>query len=194
LLFDGADAPCIVYLSGGMTGTADHGVAAFAEAREALRARGYTVLCPSEASIAQNMKEKRTREHHLRRDISMLLLSDEVCVLPDWETSPGASIEVMVAVALGLPVWDYEDGRRIDHVVLEHMDPRRFIMPVDFAEWWEVVDVEDDDVDGASDAEPAPPSQQCDETNIPFKGASVSYCSMRLHHAGSHRDVAGREW
>lgn len=189
MLHDGVDSLCIVYLSGGMTGTVDHGVAKFADARAALRERGYTVLCPSEASIAQNSTEKRTREHHLRRDVSMVLLADEVCVLLGWETSFGACIEVMIAVAMGVPVWRYETGERIDAMVLEHMDPRRFIMPVDFTEWWDAED--DDHVVEVGDPVPA---KNCGATTTPYRGASLVYCTSPFGHRGVHSDNLGREW
>lgn len=181
----------IVYISGRMTGVEDHGTSAFADAREKLRSEGFTVLCPSEASISHNASEKRSREFHLRRDISMVLLADQVCVLPGWELSKGAAIEVMVAVALGIKVWEYDTREVINDEVLETMDPRRFIMPISFEEWY------GDDIDPNFKEhyqQDHPVEEQCPATSAPFRGASAMRCNRAEGHRGEHIDVNGRPW
>lgn len=177
----------LVYISGPMTGVDDHGASTFTQAREQLRSEGYSVLCPSEASIAHNAAEKRSREFHLRRDISMVLLSDQVCVLPGWEGSKGAAIEVMVAVALGILVWEYDTREIINDAVLEAMDPRRFIMPIDFEEWYSPDEHEPTDLERAV-------AETCKAMHVPFRGASLSHCNLANGHRGVHRDGGGREW
>jgi hypothetical protein len=96
----------VVYISGSMTASADHGVSQFAEAREKLRAEDYTVVCPSELS---QPNRDQSRSFHLRRDFQIVLsIADEVCVLPDWERSVGSKIEVLIALECGLSVWRYD--------------------------------------------------------------------------------------
>ena len=181
----------VVYLSGAMTGIEDHGLTMFGHARGVLRGEGYTVLCPSEASLAQNTVEVRTREFHLRRDISMVLLADQVCVLPGWEVSKGAAIEVCLAVAIGIPVWEFDTREFIHEAVLETMDPRRFIVPVDFMDWYEPEEEPECDFKSEYQQE-MPPPEQCTREHIPFRGASSSRCIKVEGHKGDHEDAQGR--
>lgn len=44
----------------------------------------------------------------MRKDIESLLQCDMVAVLPGWETSKGATLEVNIAREIGLPVIDAE--------------------------------------------------------------------------------------
>ena len=92
-----------VYLSGPMTGIPEHNYPAFTAAREQLRSEGFTVLCPAEAGTVPGW----TWEQYLRRDLAMVLFAHAVVVLPGWEQSRGACLEVHVARELGLRVIDY---------------------------------------------------------------------------------------
>lgn len=94
------------YLSGPMTGYEDFNQAAFAGARADLRAQGLTVLCPDESSRDGTFpQEEAYRPQHMRRDVEMVLGVDEVVVLPGWEHSRGARLEVAIALEIGIPVW-----------------------------------------------------------------------------------------
>lgn len=179
---EGIHVPALVYISGPMTGQPEHGVPVFEKARERLREHGYSVLCPSECTSVQNAVEQRTRGFHLRRDASMVMMSDEICVLPNWETSRGAMWEVAIALGIDLPIWEFETGSRIDQIIIKQFDIRRAIIDVNFDEWHgDVEPVDDDEAD-------------CAASHTPFRGASLAYCKLRSGHGGMHVDQAGRTW
>ncbi len=102
-------SPVIVYLSGPMTGIKDHNKTAFRKATKDLRERGFVVLSPQEHDGGRVY----SREHHMRFDIQQVLMSDEICVLPGWEGSAGAKVEVAVARQIGIPVVEYATGEVI---------------------------------------------------------------------------------
>jgi hypothetical protein len=106
----------IAYLSGPMQGVAEHNFPAFYHAEAVLRAKGYLVLNP-----ARNFggRVDLPREQYIREDVALLVKSDEVWVLPGWQGSEGAKLEVAIAVATGIPVIDYESQTRIlPHIAL----------------------------------------------------------------------------
>lgn len=92
----------VAYLSGPMTGYADYNRPAFRRAAYELRDRGYTVLSPAEDS-----DETTDWDDCLRKDLIHLTKVTMVVVLPDWERSRGARLEVAVGAALGLPIYTY---------------------------------------------------------------------------------------
>lgn len=107
-------APKTIYLSGPMTGIEDFNRPAFDAAAEQLRAQGFDVIVPGEnesydpIELATQTVSKQKREFYLSRDIELILEhSDLVVVLPGWEESEGAKLEVAVAEAVGLPVFDF---------------------------------------------------------------------------------------
>lgn len=89
-----------VYLSGPMTGYPDHNFPAFNDAAGRLRAAGYQVVNPADAGADPT----RTWADYLRADLYDVLAADMVAVLPGWQASRGASLEVHVAQQLGVPV------------------------------------------------------------------------------------------
>lgn len=103
-----------VYLAGPMTGHPGLNFAAFADATVELRARGYDVWSPAEADLAAGldpdetvMEAPRPLAEYLVDDLAEVCRSEAVVVLPGWEASRGARIEVGVARGLGLPVLAY---------------------------------------------------------------------------------------
>lgn len=108
-------APLRVYLSGPMSGLPEHNRPAFHAAAAALRALGYDVVNPSEINPPSNA----TWEQCLRKDVAALTTCDAVALLPGWEASSGAHVEVHLAHRLGLWVVALEalaqgEGRLLD--------------------------------------------------------------------------------
>lgn len=89
-----------VYLSGPMTGYPDHNFPAFNDAEQRLVQARYVVLNPAR----HGADPESTWADYLRRDLRDVLDADLVAVLPDWQASRGAVLEVHVAHQLGTPV------------------------------------------------------------------------------------------
>lgn len=90
-----------LYLSGGMTGIPNLNKEAFEKAAKALRAKGYVVINPHDLDKKQPC---RTWEACLQRDIKELMDCQEIAVLPKWQKSRGANLEVYIGRALKYPV------------------------------------------------------------------------------------------
>jgi hypothetical protein len=97
-----------LYLAGPMTGLPGHNFAAFDWGVMVLSAMGHDVVSPHELSLQEFGTLERAQavswEHHLRRDLTALLTCEGVAVLPGWERSRGATLEVTTAASVGLPV------------------------------------------------------------------------------------------
>jgi nucleoside 2-deoxyribosyltransferase len=91
-----------VYLAGPMSGLPDFNYPAFHDGAKALRNAGYDVVSPAEV----NPETDQEWAYYMRRDIPELLTCDGVVVLPGWENSKGASLEVHIARALDMPIRD----------------------------------------------------------------------------------------
>lgn len=94
-----------IYLSGPMTGIADHNFPAFNVGAARLCSQGLHVINPAEGFGGV---QSHSWETYIRRDIGYLLRVEEVRVLPGWEHSRGARLEVLVAQSIGIPVLTLE--------------------------------------------------------------------------------------
>lgn len=100
----------IAYLAGPMRGYAEYNFPAFHAAAAALRAHGLDVWSPAENDVNQDgfdpaKDTAQPMRHYMKRDLPAVLDADMVCVLPDWEKSQGAQLEVHVARTCGIPVY-----------------------------------------------------------------------------------------
>lgn len=89
-----------LYLAGPIAGCPDWNRPVFAHAAARLRVAGYDVVNPTELIDDPALPS----EHHMRRDIKALMDCDAVAVLPGWNDSRGARLEVDIALALGMRV------------------------------------------------------------------------------------------
>ena len=87
-----------VYLSGPMSGIPDHNFPAFHEWAARLRAEGFEVVSPAEIEGAGSW------EMCLRKDMRELPTCDAIALMPGWERSKGAHLELHVAHRLGMEV------------------------------------------------------------------------------------------
>lgn len=118
---DSAQGARRVYVAGPMAGIPGHNFPAFHAEAARLRALGHDVLSPAEkageqaATAAQEhgleFRETQTYKDFLKADLRMVLDSDAVQLLPGWENSRGATLEVHVARAVGIDVWDPQEAR-----------------------------------------------------------------------------------
>ena len=90
----------LIYLAGPMSGLPNFNHDAFNAAARALRATGAQVCNPAENGLPANAPW----EQHMRRDLRAMLLCDLIVLLPGWENSRGANLEVQIARALGIKI------------------------------------------------------------------------------------------
>lgn len=86
-----------VYISGPMAGIKDHNFPAFHAADRHLTDIGYDTVNPAIIN-----KDGGTRAYCMRRDIFALLDCKAIYLLPGWEKSKGALLEVEIAKQLDL--------------------------------------------------------------------------------------------
>ena len=94
----------LIYISGGLTGRPPAEYSAhFQQAATSLEAQGYDVINP----LHNGLPADAAWHEHMRADIRLLTLCDEIYMLAGWERSTGASAEHALAKALGL-TFSYE--------------------------------------------------------------------------------------
>lgn len=99
----------LVYISGPMGGLPKLNFPAFNDAAKRLRRSGFAVVNPAEldAKIPKAQRKDWEWSDYLRRDIAVLMRCECVVVLPNWEKSRGARLEVQTAKGLGMMVYTY---------------------------------------------------------------------------------------
>ena len=88
-----------IYLAGPMTGRPNFNWDTFNAEAIRLRALGYEVENPAEGHETQS----KTWLYYMRKAITQMLTCDQVAMLPGWHNSRGASIEVHLAMRIGIP-------------------------------------------------------------------------------------------
>lgn len=92
--------PARVYLSGPMTGLPKLNFPAFATYAEYLRELGFSVVNPAEINPDTTM----TWAACMRADIKALCDCDAIALMPGWEHSRGAHLELHIAHRLEMKV------------------------------------------------------------------------------------------
>ncbi len=100
-----------VYLAGPMRGLPDWNFPAFEEARNRWRSRGHQVFCPAAifSTLGYETHTGEDRGHCLQAiqiDLACIYAAEAIALLPGWEKSRGATVEVSVAQFLSLPIYD----------------------------------------------------------------------------------------
>jgi hypothetical protein len=128
------------YLSGPMTGLPYFNFPAFEKGAEILRSAGWFVYSPRENDLEKGIApdpEGRPLarpvpfKNLMRDDLWQVCDSDAVFVLPGWEYSAGAEIEVWVAHRVGVPVYSLLSGREIEAPPVVHHEFSSRIGPVE---------------------------------------------------------------
>ena len=93
-----------LYVAGPMTGLPEFNYPAFNAAAKMLRGFGYVVLNPVDAED-HNPTPGTPQEWdwYMRHALRMVLDAEGLALLPGWENSRGARLEVQVAQSLGQP-------------------------------------------------------------------------------------------
>lgn len=115
-----------IYIAGPMTGYDQWNFPAFFKLEESLRKLGYQVINPAHndgttlelalESAGEPERPNNSWAWYMRRDLPYLLECDAICVLPGWQESKGASLEVHVAKAIGLPIYVFQEDKLIPRV------------------------------------------------------------------------------
>lgn len=93
-----------IYLSGPMTGLPFLNFPAFHAAAARLRAQGYTVVNPAEINPDATLPWAEC----MRADIKALCDCHTLALLPGWENSQGAHLELHIAHRIGIRVTTLE--------------------------------------------------------------------------------------
>ncbi len=101
-----------LYICGPMSGIPDFNYPAFNYAEKLLIHAGFRVVNPANNGLSR----KSPWEHHMKRDIALLLGCTGVATLDGWQDSRGARLEVHIARELNIPVmrlaeWAMWSGR-----------------------------------------------------------------------------------
>ena len=105
-----------VYIAGPMRYRPFYNAQAFTDAAEALRSRGYAVESPAELDegLGLDLYACPTGTEDtgvpisdlLLRDLELICRCDAVVLLPGWQHSDGAAVEIAFAKMLGLPRYE----------------------------------------------------------------------------------------
>lgn len=105
-----------LYIAGPMYGLPEKNYPAFRDAEAQLIEAGYAVVSPLEADrFVLASDPEPTREWWQAITLKLMLTTSALALLPNWEKSKGASLEVYVANALNYDVrtvraWLAESG------------------------------------------------------------------------------------
>ena len=104
------------YISGPMSNYEHHNFPAFFACEERLIELGHKPINPArltpdctwESAARDALENAESWESCIRRDVEAMLDADSICLLPGWNTSRGACLELVLAVSMGYPVliWD----------------------------------------------------------------------------------------
>jgi hypothetical protein len=98
-----------LYLAGPMRGVPDYNFPAFRAAALRLRFSGYEVWSPAERDIEENRDPNEIGElalkDYMADDLRAVCQSDAIVLLPGWENSTGAQLELHVARTCGIQGW-----------------------------------------------------------------------------------------
>ena len=101
-------------MAGPMSGYPEHNFPAFEDACASLRKKMY-ILSPHEVEHGERPEDrgKLSYEEYLREDFKLLTECQGIILLPGWTKSKGAMAEFHYAVAAGMEIRAYRNGRTI---------------------------------------------------------------------------------
>ncbi len=103
------------YIAGPITGLPlSESAAAFHRGEVMLGLRGYDVINPRARLDGVNV----SHDEAMRICQTLLKASDVVVMLPGWRKSSGATMEVGMALAYGLPIYEMTPSARLKDIIL----------------------------------------------------------------------------
>lgn len=121
------------YVAGPMRGIPEFNFPAFFEAEATLTAAGWEVFNPAREDMqvdpgASKLTEEEATANfaqYMERDLALVCRADAVVVLPGWERSQGARLEVHVARETGKEVLEYPLLHPVEFVPEDAFPPQR---------------------------------------------------------------------
>lgn len=106
------------YISGPISGYPNKNQPAFDEAAVKLRGLGHTVLNPFELDQVEPCNPTDWFAN-MRRDIKWIPQADGYLLLPGWEKSKGARVEVFIACALNIITYIFDEEGNLQYLPTE---------------------------------------------------------------------------
>jgi len=107
-----------IYVAGPMSSVQYFNYPEFFRVANALRALGHEVINPAETNgptLEEALKDVVDNpmewEDYMRLDLRSITQVDALCLLPGWQFSKGARLEIAVAKELNLPLYILKDGK-----------------------------------------------------------------------------------
>lgn len=118
------------YLAGPMTGIPNFNYPLFKEVVEYLRKHDYEMVCPTEA--VNNIEGTLPYHECLQKDLAALLTCRRIFMLPGWNKSRGATLEVFLGSVLNFAFGEIrlrmnEDERNFDVWMCQIAPPKALI-------------------------------------------------------------------
>lgn len=104
-----------IYLAGPMSGISDFNHPEFNAVALQMRQMGMTVLSPTDIDGGSTDK---AWQFYMKLALKMMLNAEAIALLPGWEKSKGATIELRVAESLGYEVFLIDRGPCGEDVIL----------------------------------------------------------------------------
>lgn len=112
-----------IYLAGPMRGIPEYNFPAFRDATRVLRSHGHKVWSPAERDEAADRDPNKVGALPLRvymaDDLKAVCESEALVLLPGWESSVGANLEVQVARTCDIPVYLYPSLKKFEGRILD---------------------------------------------------------------------------
>lgn len=100
-----ATDPLYFYVAGPMTGHEEYNYPLFKRVTAWLRSFGYRVECPTELAPKEEYEDHATS---LRKDLAGMLKCNAIAMLPGWESSRGATLELLIALVLAFDIYELQ--------------------------------------------------------------------------------------
>lgn len=117
-----------IYLSGPISGFfLEERICTFRHVAEMVEKVGHQPVNPFDNGLPHDAEY----QDHMKADIKMLLGCDGILMLPDWEQSAGAQLELRVAIACGLELWEVKVDWDTDEYMIQQLsvkDAERFLV------------------------------------------------------------------
>lgn len=101
-----------MYISGPISGFVDKNKPSFDEAALKLRNQGHNAINPFDLDLIEPC-DPTDWHANMRRDLKYLPLAEAILLLPSWEISKGALLEIALARGLDMPFFQFNENNEL---------------------------------------------------------------------------------